>query len=400
MEGRDFIITSLQPWDIEIGSTIKNTAVEISKRNRVLYINTPLDLTAMRNKNSKINAHRVAAMKGEEPCVRQINANMWIIDCPFMVFPVSKLPTAWLFDIVNKYNNRKIGRYLQGVIRQFEVQNFIHLIDTDIYRSRYLKGLIDPAVSVYYCRDFVIGDKYWLKHGRRVEDELARSSDIVLANSTFFAERFRQLNPNTFPIETGVNLSVYDSSKAYSVPDDMKSIARPIIGYMGTVNSTRLDIPLLEELAARCRQWNIVFVGPEDETFASSQLHGMDNVYFLGRKETHEVPAYINAFDVCINPQIVNDVTIGNYPLKADEYLAMGKPMVATETHTMRDVFGNYTHLANGCDEYIEAIGKALGEVGDQRLRSERIAYAHTHSWENSVKKIYRIIEDYENSKK
>ena len=276
----------------------------------------------------------------------------------------------------------------------------ILFIDTDIYRSRYLKGLIDPAVSVYYCRDFVIGDKYWLKHGRRVEDELARSSDIVLANSTFFAERFRQLNPNTFPIETGVNLSVYDSSKAYSVPDDMKSIARPIIGYMGTVNSTRLDIPLLEELAARCRQWNFVFVGPEDETFASSQLHGMDNVYFLGRKETHEVPAYINAFDVCINPQIVNDVTIGNYPLKADEYLAMGKPMVATETHTMRDVFGNYTHLANGCDEYIEAIGKALGEVGDQRLRSERIAYAHTHSWENSVKKIYRIIEDYENSKK
>lgn len=25
MKNRDFIITSLQPWDIEIGSTIKNT---------------------------------------------------------------------------------------------------------------------------------------------------------------------------------------------------------------------------------------------------------------------------------------------------------------------------------------------------------------------------------------
>ena len=36
----DFIITSLQSWDIEIGSTIKNTAMEISKKNRVLYINT------------------------------------------------------------------------------------------------------------------------------------------------------------------------------------------------------------------------------------------------------------------------------------------------------------------------------------------------------------------------
>ena len=39
--GRDFIITSLQPWSTEIGSTIKNTALEISKQNRVLYINTP-----------------------------------------------------------------------------------------------------------------------------------------------------------------------------------------------------------------------------------------------------------------------------------------------------------------------------------------------------------------------
>ncbi len=400
MEGRDFIITSLQPWDIEIGSTIKNTALEISKRNRVLYVNTPLDLTAMRNKDAKINAHRVAAMSGDEPSVRQINANMWVVDCPFMVLPVSKLPTTWLFDAVNKYNNRKIGRYLQGVIRQFSLHNFIHLIDTDIYRSRYLKDIIHPAVSVYYCRDFVIGDKYWLKHGRRVEDELARYSDVVLANSTFFAERFKQLNPNTYPIETGVNLDIYDSDKDYTVPEDIKAIGRPIIGYMGTVNSTRLDIPLLEELAARCSQWNFVFVGPEDDTFAASRLHEMRNVYFLGRKDTNEVPAYINAFDVCINPQIVNDVTIGNYPLKADEYLALGKPMVATETHTMRDVFGNYTHLANGCDEYVQAIHKALGEVGDKQLRSERIAFAHTHSWENSVKKIYRIIENYENSKR
>ena len=40
----DFIITSLQSWDIKIGSTIKNTAMEIAKEHRVLYINTPLDI--------------------------------------------------------------------------------------------------------------------------------------------------------------------------------------------------------------------------------------------------------------------------------------------------------------------------------------------------------------------
>ncbi len=399
MENRDFVITSLQPWDIEIGSTIKNTAMEISRHNRVLYINTPLDITAWRNRSARINAHRVAAMQGREPRVRQVNDNMWVVDCPFMVLPVSKLPWNWLFDAVNRYNNRRIGKYLQGVIKEFAVKDFIHLIDTDIFRSQYLKKWLNPAVTVYYCRDFVIGDKYWLRHGRREEDKLARKADVVLANSTYFAERFRTLNANTYPIETGVNLSVYDASKHYDVPEDIKGIKRPVVGYMGTVNSTRLDIPLLEQLAMRCPQWSFVFVGPEDDVFKASRLHSMGNVHFLGRKETGEVPAYVEAFDVCINPQLVNDVTIGNYPLKADEYLAMGKPMVATVTHTMRDVFGDYTHLATGCDEYVSALEQALAEVGDEQLRSRRIAFAHTHSWENSVKKIYKIIENYESKK-
>lgn len=59
MKNRDFIITSLQPWDIEIGSTIKNTALEISKNNRVLYINTPMDYsTRLRgNKNKAWNCN-------------------------------------------------------------------------------------------------------------------------------------------------------------------------------------------------------------------------------------------------------------------------------------------------------------------------------------------------------
>lgn len=42
--GRDFIITGLQPWDIAIGSNAKDIAREIAKNNRVLYVNTPVDM--------------------------------------------------------------------------------------------------------------------------------------------------------------------------------------------------------------------------------------------------------------------------------------------------------------------------------------------------------------------
>ena len=43
IEGKNFIFTGLQPWDISIGSNAKDIAQEVAKQNKVLYINTPLD---------------------------------------------------------------------------------------------------------------------------------------------------------------------------------------------------------------------------------------------------------------------------------------------------------------------------------------------------------------------
>ena len=74
---RDFIITSLQTWDIEIGSTIKNTALEISKQNRVLYINTPMDISIRLrgNRQSPSYIRRMAVIKGEtSPLLGQLPA--------------------------------------------------------------------------------------------------------------------------------------------------------------------------------------------------------------------------------------------------------------------------------------------------------------------------------------
>ena len=44
IKGKDIIvIVGIQAWDIEIGSNCKNIAVEMSRHNRVLYVNSPLD---------------------------------------------------------------------------------------------------------------------------------------------------------------------------------------------------------------------------------------------------------------------------------------------------------------------------------------------------------------------
>ena len=51
MRNQDFIITGLQSWDIPVGSNAIDIAKEISNNNRVLYVNSPLDvMTIYRNK--------------------------------------------------------------------------------------------------------------------------------------------------------------------------------------------------------------------------------------------------------------------------------------------------------------------------------------------------------------
>ncbi|MDO4165095.1 MAG: glycosyltransferase [Bacteroides sp.] len=378
----DFIITSLQSWDTSIGSTIKNTAVEISKKHRVFYVSTPPSLTQwIRNRQKKND--------------EEIHKGLYIIWCTFPALPVNQMPFKWLFNAVNYLNNYLIAKTIKKAIRKYDIQSYIHLIDNDVYRSRYLKQLLHPNLSIYYRRDYVIGVKYWRKYGPTCEYELVRQSDIVITNSTFFTKELSAYNTNIYTTNTGVNLELYDASISHAEPTDLQSIPSPRIGYTGAVIERRLDAELLYRVASQLSQYQFVFVGPEDEFFQNHRLHTLKNVHFLGQKAVSQLPEYIQYFDVCLNPQILNPITEGNYPLKIDEYLAMGKPVVATSTHTMRDVFAAHTHLATDADSYVQAIEDALKETKNEDLRKARIAFAHTHSWGHSVEKIYAAIEEY-----
>jgi glycosyltransferase involved in cell wall biosynthesis len=186
---------------------------------------------------------------------------------------------------------------------------------------------------------------------------------------------------------------MFTNPKDSNIPADMASIPHPVIGYVGALQSIRLDIDILEHIALARPQWSVVLVGPEDEVFKASRLHSIPNVHFLGSKKGEELPAYINAFDVCLNPQLVNPVTIGNYPRKIDEYLAMGKPTLATKTPAM-SIFAEHTYLAETKEDYVTYIERALAE--DSVLKqNERRSFAASHTWENNVKEIYRAINTF-----
>jgi len=395
---RDIIIVGIQAWDIEIGSNCKNIAQELAKNNRVLYVNSPLDRISMiRDRNSERIRKRINIVKSRKPEVVSISRHLWNMFPATIIESINWIKSPRLFDWLNRINNRRFARQIKLVISQLGFKDYLIFNDSDMFRSFYLKELLHPETYIYYTRDNLIAVDYWKKQGVRLEAQHMKKADLVVANSTYLASLAQKFNPNSFYVGQGCDVSLFDRKIISTIPEDIISIPKPIIGYIGALLSMRLDIKVLEFIAESRPEWSLVLVGPEDESFKNSHLHQLKNVYFLGNKPGNELSSYLHQFDVAINPQVLSPVTIGNYPRKIDEYLAMGKATVATKTEAMR-VFADYTYLAENKEEYIQCIEKALREDAEP-IRQKREEFAKQHTWENNVLEISKAIENIKHSK-
>jgi len=390
----DFVIVGLQAWYFELGSNCKNIALELAKQHRVLYINMPLDRrTILRKKHDPHIAKHLELVKQRRAELVQLGPNLWNYSPIRAIESINWLPNEVLFDFFNRINNRRLAADIRQAVEMAGFKDYILFNDNDIFRSFYLKELLKPRLYIYYSRDNLLAVPYWRKHGRTFEPPHIAKADIGVANSIYLSDYLRKYNPDSYYIGQGCSLSVFNPDRDYPVPQDMKDIPHPIIGYVGAIVSLRIDIRILLEIARSRPDWHILMVGPEDGFFAASELHDLPNVHFPGRKDVSALPAYIAHCDVCINPQLVNDMTVGNYPLKIDEYLAMGKPVVATRTATMK-LFEDHTELADKPEDYPPLIEKALAG-NNPVLREKRIRFAGEHTWENCIKELYRIISNH-----
>lgn len=390
--GRNIIVVGQQPWDTEIGSNCKNIALEFSKHNRVLYVNSPLDrITLLRNKKDPKISKRLDMIKGKEENLLKIQDNLWNFYPDCMVESINWIGSTGIFNFLNKFNNKKLAKSIRKAIKALNFDDFILFNDNEIFKGFFLNDFLKPSLSIYYSRDYMVAVDYWKKHGEELEPELIAKNDICVANSTFLAEYCRKFNPNSFYVGQGCDLDIFTEDKDKAAPADIASAKRPVIGYVGALQSIRLDKDIIAHIAASRPDWSVALVGPEDELFKASDLHQLKNVIFTGIKPISELPDYINAFDVCINPQLVNEVTIGNYPRKIDEYLAIGKPVVATATTAM-ETFSEFVYLARTKEDYVLLIEKALAE-NSAVLQQQRREFALEHTWENSVAEIYKAIQ-------
>ena len=109
-------------------------------------------------------------------------------------------------------------------------------------------------------------------------------------------------------------------------------------------------------------------------------------------KLREEVPQYICDFDVCLMPFNRSEIGKGMLPLKMFEYLALGKPVVATSSEVLKQ-FEEVLYLADDEDSFLQHIEHAITD--NNRENSEfRRAYALKYSWENRVNKYLSAIQE------
>ncbi|ARM31231.1 hypothetical protein B9H02_07915 [Prosthecochloris sp. HL-130-GSB] len=385
LENFNIVIVAVQHWDIDIGSNCKSIARELSASNRVLYVNTPLDRkTSILKSGEPRVRHRMNVIRGKQDGLEQIDTSLWTYYPSVITESINMLPDNALYTKLNGLNNRRFAAEIRKATQRTGFDHFVLFNDSEMFLGQQLKELLSPLLSIYYIRDNLVWQPYFARHGKRLEPLLIEKSDLVVANSDYLADYARQYNADSYMIGQGCDVKRFDDNLwNYSIPDDVATIPHPRIGYLGNLTSMRLDIDLLQAVATRRPDWNIVLAGPEDADFRSSSLHSLANVFFCGPQPLEKVPACIKAFDVAINPQIVNPLTIGNYPLKIDEYLAMGKPVVATKTRAM-DFFSKFTYLAKNATEYEACIEQAINE-DCATLQEQRRNFARSHTWRHSV---------------
>ena len=391
LKGKNIVITGIQSWDINIGSNCKNIALEFAKHNRVIYVNPPLDLSTLlrRNKSDEVKKH-LEVIRSKKGNLFRVSKNLWVLYPKPVMFSISKVPFNRLFDFFNKVNNKRFAKSIKKALKRNNMTFYYHFCDSDIFRSYHLKELLMPLKYIYYTRDNLKAVPFWKKHGSRIEPKHMAKADIVVSNSEYLAQAARKFNDKSYFVGQGCNLNSFYSIQADATPNELDNVRGPIVGYIGALNSKRLNINLIETLAKSRPEWNIVLIGPQDDEFKNSNLQKTQNIVFIDAIPEYEIPRYLKAFDVAINPQLVNELTIGNYPRKIDEYLAMGKPVVATKTLTM-EYFLPHVLLAETDADWLINIEHCLKENSFE-LQKQRSLFALKHSWANNVNNIYTKI--------
>lgn len=393
---KDIICFSLSRSDSAISSPALSLAKEFAKHNRVFFIDHPFswkDYFSKENKSS-IESRRQALLFGKAPYSNpsHLPSNITVVT-PRLTLPVNFLAPGFLYDVFSVINDRIIASCVHKVIRDFKVKDFVFINFFDPYFLSKLPAGIKPWRSVYQSMDDISQVAYSHRHGTRLERECVKNFDYTLCTSHELTRLQQPYSPNVFFHPNAADTSIFNKAITEPLPrpTELENIHTPIIGFTGSIEY-RSDFELLRKIALHHTDKTLVFVGPvQTNEHSKVGLDKMANVLFTGPKKITELPNYLKYFDCTIIPFVKNTLTKSIYPLKINEYLAAGRPVIAVNFSEDMYSFHEVAYVEDTHEAFINAIDRAINENSPQKIEA-RMKVAAQNTWTTRVQRFWEII--------
>lgn len=229
----------------------------------------------------------------------------------------------------------------------------------------------------------------------KLKDELVRlysvpESKISVINNGANTDVFKPLNSE----QTRVKLQL-ENSKRYVC----------FVGNLAAWQGVEFLIHASPLILKKCPDAHFLVVGDgvmKDKLIEiTSRLGLSDKFTFTGRILYEQVPLYINASDVCVAPFIKErNSKIGLSALKTYEYLACGKPIVASSISGVKDLIessgAGISVTPEDPEKLATAVVRLLLDEDTRALMGEkgRRYVVENHSWDGVARKIMDMCRD------
>ena len=374
-------------------------AKEMAKTRRVFYVNHPYSLKdiiqgwrsgdpMLRRRLSRLLSGRL----GYE-MLDSIPHNFVAVQPP-ATLPINWLPPGRVYNFFQRLNNGIILRAIRKVLRDYEIHNYLYINCYDPFYAGYLPKEMGAQCCIYHCIDDITQNTYTDRHGTALENEACQKADITLVTSTNLHRLKAPFARRIVLYFNAADVAVFEQvlSERYPRPRELAGRTGKVIGFIGNLDELRIDYPLLKKIALVFPDHTLLLVGPVNSPEPKNiGLDVLPNVVFAGSRLLQDLPPLLQHMDCVLIPFLYNTLTKSIYPLKINEYLAAGKPVVSTAFSDDIRTFAEHIYLAEDQAEFLGKIEEALSE-NDPGCVQRRAEVARSNTWEARIRQLWEEI--------
>jgi glycosyltransferase involved in cell wall biosynthesis len=377
LSGRDIVCVGFADWDSELWTNQQHLMSRLGAQNRVLFVES---LGLRRPQLASRDVARIG---------RRLRRGLAPPRCVDGLHVLSPLVVPLHSNRVVRALNRRLLRALvRRATRRLGMEHPI--LWAYVPQAEGLIETLQPQLIVYHCVDDIAAQAgIDGANFRAAEERFAKRADLVLASAPALAARMRVLSGNVMVAPNVADTALFAKAMEEGPVDPaLAALAHPRVVFTGAIVSTKLDLPLLVELARERPKWSFALVGPVgpgDPRADVSRLSAEPNIHLLGARSYRDLPDVLRGADAGLIPYARNELTGSIFPMKVYEYLAAGLPVVTTPLPALNEV----AEVARAPDALgmAQLLDEAFAEDTPAR-RLERSRAAAAHSWDRRLEEI------------